>query len=145
MDSPVTPSPAEKPVENIQEKTVSTIPEQVSDEEIEIKKEVKPKKVLTEKQKANLQRGRERRNEAIAKKKEEMAMIKEQEKEETNRKIVKKAILIKKRQIKNEQIITPTPEEEEVEDEPVRAPRKTVNYPPPLSTPKPTKPQIVFL
>jgi hypothetical protein len=146
MDSQVTQSPTENIQASVSEcnkKPVSTLPESESDGEIEVKKPPKQKRELTEKQKENLQRGRQRRNEAIAKKKEETAKIKEQEQEELNRKIVKKAILIKKREIKKEQILTPTPEETEVEDEPVKAPRKKVNYPPP--TPPPQKPQIVFL
>ncbi len=139
MDPQVTPSP----VENTQEIPITAPPESESDGEIEVKKPPKQKRELTEKQKENLQRGRQRRNEAIAKKKEETAKIKEQEQEELNRKIVKKAILIKKREIKKEQILTPTPEETEMEEEPVKAPRKKVNYPPP--TPQTQKPQIVFL
>lgn len=139
MDPTVTNQSEEiKPIESKPQESESE-----SDGEIEVKKPEKIKRILTDKQKETLQKGRERRKENMAIKKAEIAKIKEQEKTELDQKIVKKAILIKKRQIKNEKLLQTTPDEDEVEDEPVRAPRKTVNYP--LQPQRPQPPKIVFI
>jgi hypothetical protein len=113
----------------------------------EIEAPVKPKKVLSDKQKENLTKGREVRN---AKRKERIDSRKQEEdqkKKEIEEKIVKKAISIKKKEIKLKKVLELS--ESEVDDEPpvpvrrvappVRKPVTTPAVPPP-----PTKPRIIF-
>ncbi len=136
---------------------VKAEPESESDGEVEIK----PKKVLTEKQKEVLRLAREKRTQNIRMKNEEKTKQKEEEEKKKNELIVKKAVAIKKKEMKQKAIIQLTPEEEEAYEEPIKAPVKKVNAPPrnpPLSVghsaidrrsneppPPPTRPKFVFI
>lgn len=89
-----------------------------TDDNIEKKPVVpKVKKVLTDKQKETLAKGRElrdlKRKERIAEKQRQ----EEEQKREVEEKIVKKAIAIKKKQIRKQRIIEPTPSEESEDDD----------------------------
>lgn len=131
--------------------------EESSDDEIEIK-HAKPKRELTDKQKETLQRGRVKRHENMIKKKEELSKIKEQEKSELDNKIVKKAIAIKKKQIKLEEILKQTPDENEDDEKSVKAPVKRITtqqaqaqaqppkqQQPKEQAPKPQPPKYIFI
>ena len=89
-------------------------PEQESDNELQAPK---PKRVLSERQKETLARGRQIRDEKRKMRAEEKQKVNEERKKEMEEKIVKKAIRIKKKQIKQEQILEPTESETEAEEE----------------------------
>ena len=115
-----------------------------SDDEIEI---VKPKKILTDRQKETLLKAREKRTENIKRIREEKEQKRQEEEKAKEEKIVKKAIAIKKKQIKKEKIVELTPEEEEIYEEPIKAQVRKVNPPPrnPVKQPEPVKPRIMFI
>lgn len=124
-----------------------------TDDNIERKPvEPKPKKVLTEKQKETLAKGRELRDQKRKDRIAEKQRQEEEQKREIEEKIVKKAIAIKKKQIRKQKIIEPTPSEEDTDDEPPpvrrKAQPKQVTQPkaPSLAPqPAPKKPGIIFL
>lgn len=111
-----------------------------TDNEIELKPKVK--RQASEKQIANLQQGRERRNELRRQRAEEKRKQDEEYKKVVEQKIVKKAIQIKKKQIKQEKFIEPEPEsdnETQIKSQPKRPQQH--QYQP---QPRPTR-QIVFV
>lgn len=122
-----------------------------SDDEIELKpQEIKPKKVLTEKQKETLAKGREIRNAKRHDRISEKQRQQEEEKKVIEEKIVKKAIAIKKKQIRKQKIIDVTPSEDETDiDEPAPVRRKPIPKAPsmkPVSQPVLTRqPKVIFL
>ena len=75
----------------------------------------KPKKVLSDKQKQNLIKGREVRNEKRKERIDSRKIEEELKKQELENKIVKKAIAVKKKQIRKEKILELS--ENETEDE----------------------------
>ena len=77
-----------------------------SSSEIEQKpKQVKPKKILSEKQKETLAKGREKRDVLRRENIEKKKMEEEEKKKELENKIVKKAISVKKKQLKLEKVL----------------------------------------
>ena len=123
-----------------------------SSSEIEQKpKAVKPKKVLTDKQKETLAKGREKRDalrrENIAKKQLE----EEEKKKQLENKIVKKAITIKKKQIKMEKVLELSEDADSEDDRPppirrIARPKAPPNTPAIKPAPTPTPPpRFVFL
>ena len=85
-----------------------------SDDEIELKpKQTKAKRPMTEKQRENLIKGREKRDELRRQRAEEKARQDAEYKKQVEDKLVKKAIQIKKKQIKEQKLIEPDPESED--------------------------------
>lgn len=124
-----------------------------TDDEIEQKPVApKPKKVLTERQKETLAKGRELRDQ---KRKERIAEKQKQEEEhkrEIEQKIVKKAIAIKKKEIRKQKIIEPTPSDDEIDDEtppPVKRkpqPKQSAPRAPTIAPqPAPRQPKVIYL
>lgn len=102
--------------ETIENKQEEILLSEESDNEIELKpKKEKVKKVLSDKQKESLEKGRIRRKENLNKKKEEEEKIKNLTKKEVEDKVVKKAVVLKKKQIL-QSIINDTPDDEEIEE-----------------------------
>jgi len=124
-----------------------------SSSEIEQKpKQVKPKKILSEKQKETLAKGREKRDslrrEIIEKKKLED----EEKKKQLENKIVKKAITIKKKQIKMEKVLELSEDADSEDDRPppirrIARPKAPPNTPVirPVAPPAPQAPKFIFL
>jgi len=88
-------------------------------EEIDPNAEAKPKRIMSEKQKAVLDKARQVRNENFQKREEERkilaeekALKQEQRQKEVERKIIKKAVCVKKKQILEEAILN-----DELDDE----------------------------
>ena len=86
-------------------------------------KEPKPKRVLTDKQKETLAKGRESRDLKRRERFNENTKKAEEEKKVIEQKIVKKAIQIKKKQIKREKVIALSDDDEE-DEEPSPPPRQ---------------------
>lgn len=102
--------------------------------------ELKPKKVLTEKQMEALKKGQAKRDENRETKRKEAEHKALEEKKIAEEKLIKKAIAVRKKQIKKEQILNELSDD----DNPVQ---KTKEHPPlPKVEPKlePKKPTIKF-
>jgi len=114
--------------------------EELSEEKVESIQELKPKKVLTEKQMEALKKGQAKRDENRETKRKEAEHKALEEKKIAEEKLIKKAIAVRKKQIKKEQILNELSDD----DNPVQ---KTKEHPPlPKVEPKlePKKPTIKF-
>ena len=138
----------------MEKQNINNIDELPSDNEIEQKSQQKPqapkpKRILSEKQKENLKKGREQRDEIRKQRLEEYRQESERRQKEVEEKIVKKAITIKKKQIKQEKILALSESEGDLEIprtpiKPViqRQPVQRMPAPPP---PTPRQRQIIYV
>lgn len=138
----------------MEKQNLNNIDELPSDNEIEQKSQQKPippkpKRVISEKQKENLKKGRELRDEIRKQRLEEHRQENERRQKEIEEKIVKKAITIKKKQIKQEKILELSEHDSDIEIprasvKPViqRQPVQRLPAPPP---PTPRQRQIIYV
>ena len=112
----------------------------------DIQQKPKAKRPLSDKQRENLIKGRERRDAIRKERMEEKARQNAEYQKQLEEKIIKKAIQLKKKQIKQQKIIEPDSESEEMPPPPTLRRRPTVRAKIPTYQEPPQPPQrhIVF-
>lgn len=151
-------------VEPLEDKSIQATKAQPVVQNVEPQVIAKPKRALTDAQKAVLEEGRKKGREKInAKneliKQEKIAMknkvddlerqLKEQKDKEFETKIVQKAVSIKKKQIKRDAVLDQISDDdtniEEIKEIKKRAPQKKTPAPAPVQESQPKGPKIIFV
>ena len=142
---PDKPQPAKR-TPKVVPTTVEPPPLMLSDTDSDIQQKPKTKRPLTDKQRETLIKGRERRDAIRKERMEEKARQDAEYQKQLEEKIIKKAIQLKKKQIKQQKVIEPDSESEEMPPPPTLRRRPTIRAKVPTYHEPPPPPQkhIIF-